>query len=134
MSPFQISFTEEQLSEEIWVNTVGTFGVGSAGYWWGRAGALLVRLWQFDAPSQIRALWVLLYADDGKDTAGGPRFELSLLNHLFFLEVLGTPMKWRKVRGGDQVELVGHLIDYSRLETGMTESRLACFLMWPEGG
>ena len=32
------------LNEEIWLNTVGTFGVGSAGYWWGRAGAAVMRL------------------------------------------------------------------------------------------
>ena len=42
--PASIPFSEAQLSEEVWLNTVGTFGVGSAGYWWGRAGALLVRL------------------------------------------------------------------------------------------
>ena len=101
---------------------VGIFGVGNAGHWGGRAGALLVRLSQCYSPSKIRALWILLCADDGKATAGGHRFQLSLLNHLFFLEVLGTPMKWRKVRGGVQVEWVRYLIDYSRFEMGITES------------
>ena len=33
-----IPFTDEQLGEEIWLN-VGLFGVGSARYRWGRAGA-----------------------------------------------------------------------------------------------
>jgi hypothetical protein len=28
----------------VWVNCVGTFGMGSAAYWWGRLGACLVRL------------------------------------------------------------------------------------------
>ena len=81
----QVAFSDSHLAEKIWVNRVGTFGVGSAGYWWGRAGALLVRLSHYYAPSTVRALWVLLYADDGKATAGGPRFELPLLNHLFLL-------------------------------------------------
>ena len=30
--------------EELWLNMVGTFGVASAGYWRGRAGAAIVRL------------------------------------------------------------------------------------------
>ena len=97
---------------------------------WGRAGALLVRLSHYYAPSTVRALWVLLYADDGKATAGGPRFELPLLNHLFLLKVLGTPMKWRKVRGGVQVEWVGYLIDYARFEMGITESRAKWCTTW----
>ena len=35
---------EHVLEETIWLNTVGTFGVASAGYWWGRAGAAVFRL------------------------------------------------------------------------------------------
>ena len=31
----------EVLAEPIWLKKVGTFGVASAGYWWGRAGAAL---------------------------------------------------------------------------------------------
>ena len=89
-----------------------------------------MRLSHYYAPSTVRALWVLLYADDGKATAGGPRFELPLLNHLFLLEVLGTPMKWRKVRGGVQVEWVGYLIDYARFEMGITESRAKWCTTW----
>ena len=130
VGPSQITFTEQQLDEEIWVNRVGTFGVGSAGYWWGRAGALLVRLSHYYAPRQIRALWVLLYADDGNATAGGPRFEAPLLVHLLFLEVLGTPMKWKKVKGGVQVEWVGYLLDYARFEMGITESRAKWCITW----
>ena len=42
--PSQIDFFFEQLEEEIWLNKVGTFGVGSAGYWLGRAGNALLRL------------------------------------------------------------------------------------------
>ena len=34
----------EVLEETLWLNKVGTFGVASAGYWWGRAGAAVMRL------------------------------------------------------------------------------------------
>ena len=92
IGPTRVRFSESQLDETVWVNRVGTFGVGSAGYWWGRAGALLVRLSHYLAPSHLEALWLLLYADDGNAAAGG-RFETALLFHLFFLGVVGTPFK-----------------------------------------
>ena len=131
--PFSLAsvrFTEEQLSEEVWLNTVGTFGVGSAGYWWGRAGALLVRLSHYLPPTFLRQFWLLLYADDGKGTAGGDRLEHPLLFHLFLLEVLGTPIKWRKVHGGIEVEWVGYWLDYRRFEMGISESRAVWVCTW----
>jgi len=30
--------------DAVWVNTVGTYGLGSASYWWARVGALLLRI------------------------------------------------------------------------------------------
>jgi hypothetical protein len=53
VGPTRVAFSDSQLAEEIWVNRVGTFGVGSAGYWWGRAGALLVRLSHYYARSTV---------------------------------------------------------------------------------
>ena len=131
-TPFSLSavrFSEKQLSEEVWLNTVGTFGVGSAGYWWGRAGALMVRLAHYLVPAFLRQFWLLLYADDGKNTAGGDRREHPLLFHLFLLEVLGTPIKWKKVHGGIEVEWVGYWLDYRRFEMGISESRA----LWVRG-
>ena len=46
----------------------------------------------------------MLYVDDGNATAGGPHFEAPLLVHLLLLEIMGTPMKWKKVKGGIRVE------------------------------
>ena len=37
-------FSKEELEEKILLNTVGTFGMGSAGYWWGRGGGAFIRL------------------------------------------------------------------------------------------
>ena len=67
IKPPQIDFSREQL-EEIRLNKVGTFGVGSAGYWRGRAGAALLRLPHYLTPRQL-ALWLMLYADVGWATA-----------------------------------------------------------------
>ena len=64
------AFSKTQLKETIWVNRVGTFGVGSAGYWWGRAGALLVRLTHYSSPPFL-AMSLPLYADNGLATGRG---------------------------------------------------------------
>ena len=128
--PDAIEFSEDQLAEEVWLNTVGTFGVGSAGYWWGRAGALLVRLSHYLPPTHLWRLWLLLYADDGMVTAGGSYFEHPLLFHLFLLQVLGTPLKWSKVRGGVELEWVGYWLDYSRFMMGISEARAVWVRNW----
>ena len=50
--------------QEVWVNRVGTFGMGSAAYWWGREGACLMRATHCILVPGF-AHWALLYADDG---------------------------------------------------------------------
>jgi hypothetical protein len=49
---------------QVWVNKVGTYGMGSAAYWWGRvAAAVMVRLPHYLAhPSAL--VEILLYVDD----------------------------------------------------------------------
>ena len=52
------------LDEVLWVNAVVTFGIASAGYWGGRAGAAVARLLHYLLGYQ-HALRSLLYLDDG---------------------------------------------------------------------
>ena len=59
----------------------------------------MFRLTHYLTPRAL-ALWTLLYADDGLVSGQGLFFDRALLLHLFILEVLGTPFKWRKLRGG----------------------------------
>ena len=70
-------FTEDELAQAVWLNTVGSFGVGSAGYWWGRAGAALLRLAHY-LQGRSHMLWLLLYSDDCWATAGGERADRDL--------------------------------------------------------
>ena len=128
-APPRSAFSPAQLKEEVWVNTVGTFGVSSAGYWWGRAGALVVRLTHYLTP-MLLALWLLLYADDGMASGRGARYDRAILFHLFVLEVLGTPFKWQKVRGGIQVDWIGYWIDIGRFEIGISQSRADWCVKW----
>ena len=96
-------FTPEQLQEEIWLNLVGTFGVGSAGYWWGRAGPALLRLTHY-LVGWDDALWALLFSDDGAITGRTARYERGLLLHLLTLVVVGAPIAWKNMHGVVQAE------------------------------
>ena len=74
----------------LWINKVGTYGVASAGYWWGRlAAAVLVRLPYY----LVGKRWCpefLLFADDWFAQAGTGE-ELSDLGVIIlFLTALGV--------------------------------------------
>ena len=85
-------------TDEVLLNTVGTFGVSSAGYWWGRIAAAIIRGIHYIA-GRLRKAWMLLYADDGKLCVPLSMFR-QLLPILFaFFAVLDIPVKWEKVRG-----------------------------------
>ena len=77
---------DDVLDEAIWLNTVGTFGVGSAGYWWGRAGACVVRLTHYLQGAE-NAIWAMLYSDDGWLVGRTERYEIGLILHLFILGI-----------------------------------------------
>jgi hypothetical protein len=60
-------FSPRELREFVYANCVGTFGVTSAGYWWGRAGGAIMRLAHYFL-GYADAVRSLLYSDDGKIT------------------------------------------------------------------
>eukprot|EP00975_Prorocentrum_lima_P026586 5590999-Prorocentrum_lima.AAC.1 len=67
---------------------MGTFGMASAAYYWGRASALLVRL-VHALFNKSREVWHLLYVDDGWITGSGPGAFRDVLLAFFVMEVLG---------------------------------------------
>ena len=75
-------------------DTVGTFGLGCASYWWGRLFAILARC----ALGLVgRAeLWQLLFADDLNWLAKGIPGIRALVFALFLLSAMGTPSRGRK--------------------------------------
>ena len=50
--------------DEVFVNMVGTFGVASAAFWWGRAAAVVFRTFHRVLPPHL-LFYLLLFADDG---------------------------------------------------------------------
>ena len=93
-------------SSDVYLNKVGTFGVASAGYWWSRLAALIVRLVHYRLGAEL-AIWLLLYSDDGALFAHGREFPKKLIMAMFILELFGVPMSWRKTRGGVKGDWVG---------------------------
>ena len=128
--------TEENLGEEgpkeeteVIVNTVGTFGVSSAGYWWGRLGAAITRAGHYVLGHEL-ATWILLFADDGKATipAGNLRKVPMILFAVFL--AFGFPIKWEKVRGGQEFQWIGYSLDLVKYQLGISERRQEWVIRW----
>ena len=117
-------FTQEELRQKVYLNCVGTFGVTSAGYWWGRAGGAIIRMTHYLLGHEF-AVWALLYSDDGMVTSGREDRHYALLLHLFVLVILQVPLSWKKVRGGVEAERIGYWLDMPRFELGSSTSRAA---------
>ena len=117
--------------DELWINLVGTFGVASAGYWWGRLAAAVMRARHY-ALGHLFSLWSLLYADDGTDIACSSYWERPLMLGLLFMQILGVPLSWKKCRGGLQYDWIGYWLDIGRFAIGINASRVDWIKRWSE--
>ena len=105
----------------VWINTVGTFGVSSASYWWTRLFSGIGRLVGYILNQQN---WFqLVYVDDLHLTCMGKRKFLNLWVILLIYELLGTPFSYKKFAGGLQVQFVGYYLDYRGCLLGITKRR-----------
>ena len=122
-------FSPKELAEDVYINKVGTFGVSSAGYWWGRAGGAIMRLGHYMVGAH-NAIWALLYSDDGKLTGRTDYPERGILIFLLSIVILDLPMSWHKVKGGQQVEWIGYALDLGRFSMGVSLSRAMWAFRW----
>ena len=115
-----------------WLNKVGTFGVGSAAYWWARLAGGLVRctygILNVDWP-----LEALLFADDLDFEAENEKERTAVVLALFLLIGLGAPMKYAKFRGGFRVQWIGLYFDNKTYSLGLSPSRAKWLIEWIEG-
>jgi hypothetical protein len=96
-----------RLGDEVFINTVGTFGVASAQFYWGRMAALLLRLLYHLTP---QGGWHMVYVDDfisAIDKADAP---LVMTLICLILTTFGTPLSWKKTSLGDLNIWLGFLI------------------------
>ena len=121
--------SKDVLDETLWLNKVGTFGVASAGYWWGRAGAAVFLPAHYMIELE-NALWAMLYSDDGWIVGRTEKFELGLLLFMFLLAVINAPLCWNKMSGGLETDWVGYYLDVQRFQIGISESRAKWVITW----
>ena len=115
--------------EDVFVNTVGTFGVASASYYWSRVASSVGRLCQY-IPGGAARTWHLLVADDFHLEAGGPAYREALMVFFVLCSVAGIPLEWPKTAGGNTVSWVGFELLHRSYKVGLSERRAQWFHRW----
>ena len=80
------------------MNTVGTFGVASASYYWSRVAGSIGRLLQY-LSGHSSTSWHMLVADDYLLESGGPGYRIGLLPFFVLCAIVGVPLSWHKTCG-----------------------------------
>ena len=114
---------------KVWVNTVGTFGITSAAFWWARLAGISVRI-VYGLMGHESPLDVLLYADDLEWIAEEKEERISVLLSVCLFLAIGAPLKWSKFRGGYEVSWIGLGISYKEYALGLTEARASWMIGW----
>ncbi len=73
---------------------------------------------------------MLLYADDIEMLACDSRERTAVVLGLFYLLILGVPMKMSKFRGGFQLDRIGLHLDYQLYAIGISAARAAWVIKW----
>ena len=118
-----------QPGSTVYVNTVGTFGVTSASYYWSRTAAALGRLTQYFAGGSAHT-WHMLVADDYHLEAGGQSYRSALMVFFVLCAVSGVPLSWHKTAGGDEVTWVGFELLHRSHSLGISQRRAQWFTRW----
>ena len=113
----------------IWTNRCGTFGVGSAAYWWSRLAGCLVRA-VHGILGPKWAIEMLLYADDLELEAGNAQEREAVVLAVFIFLILGSPLKNRKFRGGFAVDWIGLHICNKSYAMGVSLRRAEWLIGW----
>ena len=115
--------------EEIYVNRVGTFGITTASFWWGRVASTLFRTYHRVLPRDA-LIYLLLFADDGLVMAGGDNYHKLALSVFIFLEVMEVPLSWKKTRGGFKTEWIGYTVDIGDWKIGVSARKVEWLRDW----
>ena len=113
----------------VWYNTVGTFGMGSACYWWARTAAGIIRC-TYALLGPLNPLEILLFADDSEFLMVDKSERRSILRAVVAMAALGWPWKWSKFRGGYSVDWIGYHINYREYAVGISATRSAWVVAW----
>ena len=75
-------------------------------------------------------IWLMLMADDFKLESTCQRPALPIVGTLLPLTVLGFPLSWKKVQGGEKLEWIGYEVWVRELALGITAARAAWASDW----
>ena len=116
------------IRDKLYVNEVGTFGMGCASYWWSRLFGLVTRSAISLALRDM--VYQFLFADDVNWLASGRAGMEAIVVMLFFMAAVGTPFTWLKVHGGFGYEWIGYAIDLETHSLGISEDRARWLVSW----
>ena len=112
----------------IWMNTVGTFGISSASFWWARLFGLVGRtVTRF---MMAAFFYHLAYVDDVHGTFLGKRRFIHALMWLALFELFGTPFSYPKFHGGSIVTYIGYELSYDEACVGISLTRTEWLIGW----
>ena len=114
---------------QVCVNTVGTFGVSSASYYWSQTAGALGRPTQCLETPGARTLHMLV-ADDYMMEAGGQAYRQALFVFFALCSVLGVPLSWNKTAGGDTIVWMGFELLLRASKVRISQRRADWFVRW----
>ena len=112
----------------IFTNTVGTFGVASASYWWFRMMAGLGRLLYYAHGKDETTL--LSYVDDLLWLTQSADGLLRIVASILLLTILGMPFAWHKFSGGREHDWIGFALCVPSRTIGISLSRSDWIVNW----
>ena len=96
----------------MWVNKVGTYGVASAQFHWGRMAALIRRILYYMFPQILRAF---VFVDNFGSLLNEHQATIHTAAIIVLLEALGLPLSWKKTALGQINNWLGYLVDCPRI-------------------
>ena len=119
-------------SGDVFVNTTRTFGVARDGYWWSPVATAASRGVHYIL-SQEHAARLLLVADDLAIIPTQDSIRETIFLVLAFLLVLGFPLSWGKLAGGEVLQCVEYELVLTEASLGLSASRAQWLVLADSG-
>ena len=110
-----------EIGKDIYVNQVGTYGVASAQWYWGRMAALILRLLYSVFPD---IHWAFVFVDDFAILLPADMARPLTTAILLFLAILGLPIAWHKNHLGRTTVWLGFTINVKEATHHITPEKL----------
>ena len=109
-----------EIKGQLWVNMVGTYGVASAQYYWGRMASLITRL-LYNLSEHL--LWILVFVDDYIVLTREGKGAMMSTVFLLFMGVIGCPISWHKNALSADNLWVGYAVDINANTAWLPDSK-----------